>query len=266
MVPLNRAMQRSGAGVGEHSSRSKTNRAASGLLPLTKFSAPLKPMLSGLRHKIIAVAVLAALAPAWTASVFARRTADVNGAISAGTIINRAESVYEDDFGTKYSAVSQTVSVTVLAVSALVVTPDETEPSATIAPHERITRLFSICNAGNIPDTYTITRAEVSAPAQIVNFYFDVDKSGTVSDGDLLIRAGEGATPQLARGACVGLLAVVDTNATEPGSRLSISVTARSNAVGASNGAAEDAGTIINTVGNGVRFSAPDDARLQPVK
>ncbi|MBA2647748.1 MAG: DUF11 domain-containing protein, partial [Pyrinomonadaceae bacterium] len=169
-------------------------------------------------------------------------------------------------FGTSYNAVSQTVSVTVLAVSALVVTPDEAEPSATIAPHERITRLFSICNAGNTPDTHTITRAEVSAPAQIVGLYFDADKSGTVSDGDVPIRAGEGATPQLARSACLGLLAVVDTGASEPGSRLSIGITARSNIIGAANGAAEDVGTVINTVGNGVRFSAPDDARLQPVK
>ncbi|MDQ3439915.1 MAG: hypothetical protein M3478_06145, partial [Planctomycetota bacterium] len=168
-------------------------------------------MLFSLRNKIIAVAVLAAFAPAWTANVFARVPAETNGTLSAGTITNRAEGTYQDDFGTSYNAVSQTVSVTVLAVSALIITPDETEPSATIAPHERITRLFSICNAGNTPDTHTITRAEVSAPAQIVGLYLDVDKSGTVNDGDVPIRAGEGATPQLARSACLGLLAVVDT-------------------------------------------------------
>ena len=58
------------------------------------------------------------------------------------------------------------VTVTVLAVAALTVSPKETSPSASVGPHERITRSFRICNTGNVPNSYLITQADVNAPDQ----------------------------------------------------------------------------------------------------
>ena len=95
----------------------------------------------------------------------------------------------------------------------MVVTPDETEPSAAVSANERVTRLFRVCNTGNTPDLYTITRAEVSAPATISALYFDTDASGTLNDGDRAITVGTSLSPRLVRGACVGVLAVVETGA-----------------------------------------------------
>src|SRR5688572_9112308 len=90
----------------------------------------------------------------------------LEGSISGTVISNRAEITYTDDLGTTYAAVSQTVTVTVMAVSSLVVTPDETESSARVGPNERITRVFRVCNTGNTVDAYTITRAEVNVRSE----------------------------------------------------------------------------------------------------
>ena len=58
--------------------------------------------------------------------------------------------------GITYSTVSETVTFTVVAVATLTVLPKETAPSASVVPQERITRLFRICNTGNVANTYTI--------------------------------------------------------------------------------------------------------------
>ncbi len=185
----------------------------------------------------------------------------------AGTVIsNRAEATYLDPEGMGFATVSPTVSVTVRSIAALVVTPDETEPSATVSPNERITRLFRVCNAGNIPDFYTINAASVSAPANIFALSFDADASGTLNDGDHAITLNETMSPRLARGQCIGVLAQVDTNASAVGARLNIGITARSNITDAIGGGAEDTGTIINTIGSGAHLSSPNDARLPPIK
>jgi uncharacterized repeat protein (TIGR01451 family) len=186
---------------------------------------------------------------------------------SAGAIIvNRAESTYLDDEGTSFSTVSPSVIVTVLTVSSLTATPDETEPSASVSPNESLTRAFRICNMGNTPDLYTITRAEVNAPAHITNLYFDVDASGTVTSSDTLITLNQSLSPRVQPGFCLNVLAALETNDVAPQSNLVIRLSARSNVVAAVNGRGEDEGTIINEVGNGPRLTSPDNASLPPVK
>jgi uncharacterized repeat protein (TIGR01451 family) len=201
------------------------------------------------------------------ASVTSMRAGAIDDPSEAGTIIsNRAEATYNDELGTGFSTVSPTVSVTVLTVSALVVTPDETDPSATVSPNERVTRLFRICNTGNTPDLYTITRGEVSAPARLTGLFFDTDANSILTDQDRPVIIGTSLSPRLARGACVGVLAQVETGASQMGSRISINITARSNVTDAINSGATDIGAIINTVGEGAHFNAPDDPRLPPLK
>lgn len=210
-------------------------------------------------------AILLAL---FTASMAGRLAYALDGPLlSAGTVIsNRAEAIYKDDAGASFAALSPTVTVTVLAVSALAVTPDETESSASTAPNERLTRLFQICNTGNTPDLYTITRAGVSAPARLLSLHFDMDASSTLTDGDALIRVGATMSPRLAPGACISVIAEIESGDAAPGSRLSIGITARSNVAQSANGLAQDDGAIINAVGNGARLSDPTNPNLPPVK
>ncbi|HWS89330.1 MAG TPA: SdrD B-like domain-containing protein [Pyrinomonadaceae bacterium] len=189
------------------------------------------------------------------------------GGVGAGVVIlNRAEATYADDAGQEFLTVSPTVSVTVSTVAAVTVAPDETEPSATVAPNERVTRLFRVCNTGNTSDFYTITSAEVSAPAALVSLHFDVDNSGTLDANDRPVTLDSTMSPRLARGQCVGVLAVVDTGAGRLGERLTVRLVARSSVADALNAGAQDAGTIVNAYGNGAKFTSPSDPSLPPVK
>lgn len=185
----------------------------------------------------------------------------------AGAVItNRAESTYFDEEGTSFSTVSPTVSVTVVGVSSLAVTPDETQASASVGPHETHTRTFRICNLGNTTDLYTLTSLEVTAPARVANLYFDADASGTITSTDPQAIVNESLSPRLQPGACLNVLASLETNDSAPQSNITIRLRARSNVVAAVNGRGEDEGTIINAVGNGARFTDPRSVSLPPSK
>jgi uncharacterized repeat protein (TIGR01451 family) len=201
------------------------------------------------------------------ALVASGRIAFARDGAEAGVVIsNRAEATYADSDGITYGTVSLTVTITVLTVASVTVTPDETEPSASVAPNERVVRTFRVCNTGNTPDFYTITSADVATPATLVSLHFDTDATGTLTSADRDITLGATMSPRLARGQCVGVLAEVDTNAGQVGQQFSIHVVARSSVADAVNAGAQDAGTIINVFGNGARLSAPADPRLPPTK
>nr|MDQ3745188.1 hypothetical protein [Acidobacteriota bacterium] len=190
-----------------------------------------------------------------------------DGTTAAGvTISNRAEATYIGTDGEGYETVSPTVSVTVLTVAAVTVTPDETEPSATVAPGERVVRPFRVCNTGNTPDFYTIASADVSAPAALVSLHFDADASGTVTDSDHPVTLGTTMSPRLARGECTSVLATVDAGQGTQGQQFIIKLVARSSVADALNAGAQDSGIIVNTYGKGARFSSPDNPALPPLK
>ena len=129
--------------------------------------------------KVVAglLAVLLALSAVSSARV-------IDGPTSGGSVItNQATATYADDAGETYSTVSDTVTVTVLAVASIAVGPDETSPSDTIAPRERATRVFRVCNTGNTADAFTLTQTSITAPATINALYFDIDSSGTLTPG-----------------------------------------------------------------------------------
>ncbi len=186
---------------------------------------------------------------------------------NSGTVItNRAEGTYQDEGGTTYTALSPSVSVTVLAVSSLVVTPDETTPSATVGSQERITRTFRICNTGNVVDSYRITQAEVNTPASLVSLFFDNDDNGVVSDADSAVQINTSLSATVAPGACLGVLAVVDTNDSPANTNLTIRLTAQSTSTNTANGTASDMGAIVNAIGLGARLTSPDNNALPPIK
>src|SRR3989442_1546223 len=217
------------------------------------------------RSKTIAfVSILVTILLSGSAELWARAFDDpTNG----GTIIsNRAEATYQNEAGENFTTVSETVTVTVQTVVSLAVTPDETSPSNTVPPHAQVNRLFRVCNTGNYSDSFTLTRADITAPATINAFYFDNDDSGTFSDGDTQIRLNETVSPHLTPGGCLGVLAVIDTNDAALQSTITIRLTARSTAANAANGRAEDTGTIINAVGQGAFLTNPDNPNLVPSK
>jgi uncharacterized repeat protein (TIGR01451 family) len=214
------------------------------------------------KHAIVALACILILAQSAVTAALG-----FDGPTEAGTqITNRAEVTYEDGSGQSYATVSQTVTMTIAKVSTLVVTPDETSPSATVGPREHLTRLFRVCNTGNTADSYTITKADVTSPATLTNLYFDTDASGTQTSGDTLIQIGETVSQQIAPGQCIGVLAVIETNDVTQHTTLAIHLTAQSGITNAANGRAEDTGTIINDVGAGARLTSPDDPSLPPLK
>jgi uncharacterized repeat protein (TIGR01451 family) len=221
-------------------------------------------MLNAQSNRILVVAALLVVWLGTTANLWARAFEDPTG---GGTILsNRAEASYRDETGESFTTVSPTVTVTVLAVAAIVVTPDETVPSDTVVPREQVTRLFRVCNTGNNADTFTLTRAAVTAPATLNALYFDNDGSGTLNAGDAQITLNETSSPPLAPAGCIGVLAVIDTNDVAARSTVTINIAARSNATGAVNGRGEDTGTIINIVGEGPRFTDPGNPNLPPSK
>src|ERR671930_149895 len=210
---------------------------------ITHHCSPIFSMLNA-RPSGLARALALVLLATLTAS---GRAARADGAAGAGVIIsNRAEAFYTGSDGQGYTTVSPTISVTVLTVAAVTVTPDETDPSATVAPGERVVRPFRVCNTGNTPDFYTIASAEVSAPAALVSLHFDTDASGTVTDADRLVELGTTMSPRLNRGQCVGLLATIDTNSGQQGQQFTARVVARSSVTDALNAGAQDPGTIVN--------------------
>jgi uncharacterized repeat protein (TIGR01451 family) len=175
----------------------------------------------------------------------------------AGTIISvHAEASYLNEVGELITTVSQTVTLTVGAVSGLAVTPDDSVASSTHPPQERITKVFSVCNTGNMADSIMLTSADINAPASLVAFYFDLDGNGLVSAGDTPAVLGRTVSPTFYADRCLGVLAVVDINDTAAGSLLTLHLTAAATGEGGTGGGAEDQGTIISSVGTGPIISS----------
>jgi uncharacterized repeat protein (TIGR01451 family) len=210
----------------------------------------------------VVVALIAGLVSAATVSL-ARPSDSVS---SAGAVIsNRAEAIYQDESGASFTTVSPTVTVTIAAVAGVAVTPDETAPSNTVAPHDQANRLFRVCNAGNYADNFTLTALDVTAPVTLAALYFDDDNSGDLSNGDSPIHLNDSASSTVAPGACFGVLATLNTNDAQPQSTITIKLTARSNSANSVNGRGQDIGTIVNAVGIGPKLTSPDDPNLPPV-
>ncbi|MFS8084535.1 MAG: hypothetical protein ACMG6H_02820, partial [Acidobacteriota bacterium] len=109
-----------------------------------------------------------------------------------------------------------------------------------------------------------MTSLDSTAPATLNALYFDNDGSGTLTDGDEPIRLRDSASPRLSPGGCIGVLAVIDTNDVPTRSTVAITLVARSNSANAASG--QDAGVIINVVGQGARLTDPRDSNLPPSK
>ena len=184
----------------------------------------------------------------------------------AGTIISvHTEATYLNQAGEVIDTVSQTLTLTVGAVSGLAVTPDDSAASSTHTPRERITEVFRVCNTGNTPDSFILTRADISAPAALVALYFDLDGNGIVSAGDTPVIVGTTASPSFYADRCLGVLVVADTNDAAAGSLVTLHLTAVATGQGGTGKGAVDQGTIISAVGAGPIFSSPRNSQMAPL-
>lgn len=181
-------------------------------------------------------------------------------------ISNFAKGNYQDERGDVYETVSDTIEIEVQVVSSLVVTPNQTSPTETVVPNETLVREFEVCNTSNNADSYTLTAASVSAPAQITGIYYDVDNNGLISPSDIKIELNQPLSNRVSPGSCIKILVRVDTKDIANNEQLKIQLTARSNNTNAVNGQAQASGVVINSGGKAALFTNPVDPTLIPQK
>lgn len=214
------------------------------------------PIHSKMQQKTVLILLLLIFAVSANVSLFAQMT-------GAGTIIsNEAHADYFDQAGNRFATLSNKVSFVVRAVPRLTVTPDETEPSATIARDQRIVRAFRICNTGNVADSYFITNLTATSPATISGIYYDADNNGTISEADLPLVLNKTESPTIQTGECLSVLVELATNNFIAGNLLTIDLTANSS----TDRNITDAGKIINIAGRSAILTSPDDPELPPLK
>lgn len=181
----------------------------------------------------------------------------------AGTkIINRARGLYQTDQGETIRPASPIVEVAVVAIPAVTVSPDQTTPSGNVAPGETVLRTFQICNSGNTASRFIVTSAVATDPATLGAFYFDVDGNGAVSAVDSEFVPGQALTPELLPGACLSVLAYLNTKTVQVGTLIDSVIEARTEA----DPQVRDSGRIIDSVGGGARISSPENRDMPPVK
>ena len=211
--------------------------------------------------------IFAVLIAACATSAIAQKEATpVTGGISAGVVIkNQARATYQDPSGKDFVISSPIVSITVVAITGIVVTPDDPQSSGVVLANETVTRVFRACNIGNTPDTFTLTRSTVSTPSSLVAMYWDIDGSGTVTPADLAITLNQTASPTIPPGECIGILAVIDTGNVAKDDPVTIGITVKTNAP-SNNGPQKDDGTIISKTGEPARITDPANPSLPPIK
>ena len=197
-------------------------------------------------------------------SAYTQNATPVSGNVTAGvTITNQAHASYSDPGGNNYETSSPPVSIKVIAVGGVIVTPDDTVSTGVIIPNEQTTRVFKVCNSGNAIDTFILTRTDITLPSTIEALYWDVDNSGTKTAADTPITLNTTASPELPPGQCINVIAVVQTGAVTKDSIVTIGITAKSNLPGS---ASKDDGTIITKVGDPAKVTDPVNPSLPPTK
>ncbi len=160
-------------------------------------------------------------------SFVALATSTGEGAPVAGTRVeNTATATYLDSAGDKLGAQSNTVVVEVNAVGAILVSPKETAVDPTTESYAfetPIVRKFTILNAGNVTDAYTLTSV-TSGPAKITGISY------ITPAGSFPVKVGSTVSPAVAPGATIVVAVDMTTTAIPAGFPFPIAVTARSTA------------------------------------
>ncbi|MDB5040890.1 MAG: hypothetical protein JWN27_1616 [Candidatus Eremiobacteraeota bacterium] len=172
------------------------------------------------------------------ASLFALAAAS-GEATPAGTVItNTVTATYNDPGGHGYGTQSNAVTATIAQVGAIAVTPKEpaVDPLAEGYPlGTPITRVFTITNAGNAADAYTIAAAATGA-GSITSIGF------LTSAGVVPVTVGTTTSPTIPAGGSIRVQLVIATAGTAVGTTFPVMVTARSTNATSANGPVSDQG------------------------
>jgi uncharacterized repeat protein (TIGR01451 family) len=158
---------------------------------------------------------------------------------AAGVVItNTVSAQYSDPQGLHYGVQSNTVAVSIASVSAIAVSPKETavDPATEGYPAgSPIVRTFTISNAGNVADAYTIQSANTGA-GTISSVVF-VTPSGPVP-----VTIGTTVSPTLQPGESIAVRVAIATTAVGVGAAFPIVLSARSTNTAPANGLVTDSG------------------------
>lgn len=106
-------------------------------------------------------------------------------------ITNQASATYSDGTSS-YTAVSNTVTITVSNVSGLAITPDAGANPTVVAGQTGVIYNFTVTNTGNFADQVRFLASGASTrvvgPGTITRAVIDVDNSGTINAGDTDIK------------------------------------------------------------------------------
>ena len=185
--------------------------------------------------------------------------------VTEGAVV-RAQAVgfYADERGETYEAFSEVVSFTIRPVSVLAVSPVETAPSGVIAPNQSAAGLFFVTNLGNLSERFNLRSLTASEGGEIVDAFFDLDATGTITPADESAFAGSSTSPNIEPGARLGVIVRFRARATAASGQLRIALTVTSARADAVDFDRISEGSIIRQIGEGALLTSPEDERLPP--
>jgi len=187
--------------------------------------------------------------------LFAAATGTGGASPSAGTVIsNTVTAQYADPQGITYGAQSNTIMVSIAAVSAIVVSPKEpaVDPNAESFPvGTPVTRTFTIANSGNVADAYTI--ASLTASAGTVTSIAFITASGAIP-----ATIGSTVSPTLQPGEIIKVQVVIATAGVPVAAPFSIALVARSTNATSANGVVTDNGREWAVAQPGASIAGPN--------
>ncbi len=170
-----------------------------------------------------------------------------------GVIANTITAQYCDPQGLTYAAQSNTIDVSIAAVSAVVVSPKvpAVDPNAESFPvGTPVTRTFTIANSGNVPDAYTI--ASLTSSAGTITSIAFITASGVIP-----ATIGSTVSPTLQPGETIKVQAVIATTGVAVAAPFSIALGARSTNATTANGVVTDNGREWAVAQPGATITGP---------
>jgi fimbrial isopeptide formation D2 family protein/uncharacterized repeat protein (TIGR01451 family) len=185
-------------------------------------------------------------------------------ATPAGTVIsNTASATYQSSDGKTYATRSNTQSVMVAAVGAILVTPKQTAVNPATDGYllgTSFTRTFTITNTSNITDAYKVTALSTQA-GKITSAVFNLPGGGT-----LPIVVGQTVSPSIAPAGTITVTVAIDGSGVASGTAFSIALTASTTVSGTANGIATDSGEVWAIPIASGQFVNPGNASLPIAK